>query len=152
MIELLLEAERAMAVGMLDQAERLYRQVADSDPRNSIAVVGLARIALERGDEDGALALGARALGIDPDNVAARRLVDRLVEVRAHRGVGSGVPPADVPPAPTPSPGGPGGPGRADGSSDAGEGSSDAGRAQAAGESDAAGRKPSRLRRFFRRG
>jgi hypothetical protein len=140
-IELLLEAERAMAVGMLDQAERLYRQVADSDARNSIAVVGLARIALERGDEDAALSLGARALAIDPDNVAARRLVDRLVEVRAHRTGGAPVPSADVPPAPTAPPDEP-----------AADRSGDAGRAREAGEPDAAGRKPSRLRRFFRRG
>ena len=85
MIEMLLEAERALDVGLLDQAERLFRQAADSDPRNSIAVVGLARVALERGDDDDALALARRALEIDPENPAARRLVDRLVEVKAYR-------------------------------------------------------------------
>lgn len=90
MIELLLEAERAMDVGLTDQAERLFRQAADADPRNSIAVVGLARVALERGDEAGALGLARRALEIDADNPAARRLVDRLVEVMAYRGGASG--------------------------------------------------------------
>jgi len=85
MIELLLQAERALSVGLLDRAEVLYRQVAAADPRNSIAVVGLARVALEQDDEDGALELGRRALTIDPENDAAQRLVQRLEEVRAYR-------------------------------------------------------------------
>ena len=86
MIEPLLEAERAMSFGLLDQAERLYRQVAEHDPRNSIAVVGLARVALERGDERTAYAEGRRALTIDPDNPAAQHLVMRLGEVFEGRG------------------------------------------------------------------
>jgi tetratricopeptide (TPR) repeat protein len=86
MIEIILEAERALTVGQLDQAERLYRQASAADPRNSIAVVGLARVALERGDELAALELGRRALGIDPENAAALRLVARLREVRLARG------------------------------------------------------------------
>ena len=86
MIELLLQAERALSVGMVDQAERLYRQAADADPRNSIAVVGLARVALERADDREAYVQARRALGIDPENVAASRLVERLDEVFAHRG------------------------------------------------------------------
>jgi tetratricopeptide repeat protein len=85
MIERLLEAERALSVGLLDQAERLYQQAWDADPHNSIAVVGLARVALERGDEPGAQALARRALEIDPDNQAAHRMVDRLVEVQTTR-------------------------------------------------------------------
>jgi tetratricopeptide (TPR) repeat protein len=85
-IELLLQAERALSVGLLDRAETLYRQVAAADPRNSIAVVGLARVAIERGDELEALELGRRALEIDPENSAAQRLVQRLEEVRAYRG------------------------------------------------------------------
>ena len=100
MIELLLQAERALSVGLLDRAETLYRQVAAADPRNSIAVVGLARVAIERGDELEALELGRRALEIDPENSAAQRLVQRLEEVRAYRGE----PPVSVaaPPAPEP--------------------------------------------------
>lgn len=86
MIELLLQAERAMSVGLVDRAEVLYRQVAEADPQNSIAVVGLARVALERGDEAGALALAQRALTIDPENAAAARMVERLDEVLAYRG------------------------------------------------------------------
>ena len=88
MIELLLEAERALSVGLLDRAEALYAQVAAGDPRNSIAVVGLARVALERGDETRALELARQALRIDPANDAARRLVARLEEVRAFRAQG----------------------------------------------------------------
>ena len=102
MIELLLQAERALSVGLLDRAETLYRQVAAADPRNSIAVVGLARVAIERGDELEALELGRRALEIDPENSAAQRLVQRLEEVRAYRGE----PPVPVsaPPMPEPVP------------------------------------------------
>ena len=87
MIEILLQAERALEMGRVDAAETLYRQVADADPRNSIAVVGLARVTLERGDEAGALQLARRALTIDPENAAASRMVERLEEVIRYRGV-----------------------------------------------------------------
>lgn len=78
-IERLLEAARAFDAGRLDQAERIYRQVAQVDPRSSIALVGLARVALQRGGEDGAVEgrrLAEAALVVDPDNAAARRLLD----------------------------------------------------------------------------
>ncbi|HET7169453.1 MAG TPA: hypothetical protein VFI69_09630 [Candidatus Limnocylindrales bacterium] len=86
MIELLLEAERALSFGRLERAEQLYRQVADNDPKNSIAVVGLARVALDRADDLGAYLLARRALLIDPENEAARRLAQRLEEVMRTRG------------------------------------------------------------------
>ena len=86
MIEVLLQAERALAAGLVDQAERLYRQTLEADPRNSIAVVGLARVAIERADDAGALRLAWRALAIDPENAAAVRLAARLVEVLTTRG------------------------------------------------------------------
>jgi thioredoxin-like negative regulator of GroEL len=85
-IEYLLEAERALSFGRVDRAEEIYRQVAESDPRNSIAVVGLARVALERADDRGAYLLARRALTIDPENEAARRLAIRIEEVLATRG------------------------------------------------------------------
>ena len=86
MIELLLEAERALSFGLVDRAEQLYRQVADADPRNSIAVVGLARVALERGDDRLAYQHACAALVIDRQNAAALRLEARLSEVLATRG------------------------------------------------------------------
>ncbi len=86
MIELLLQAERALANGLVDHAERIYWQAVEADPRNSIALVGLARVAIEREDDRGAYVLGLRALDVDAENQAARRLVDRLAEVMTHRG------------------------------------------------------------------
>jgi tetratricopeptide (TPR) repeat protein len=85
-IEQLLLAERALSMGLVDQAERLYRQAAVADPRNAIAVVGLARVALERADDTRAYREARRALTIDPENVAALRLVARLEEVFTTRG------------------------------------------------------------------
>jgi hypothetical protein len=86
MIEAMLEAERALAVGLLDQAERLYAGVVAADPRNSIALVGLARVALERGDERGAYVRAREALAIDPDNPMASHLVHRMGEILGGRG------------------------------------------------------------------
>jgi tetratricopeptide (TPR) repeat protein len=78
MIERLLAAEAALEAGDLEVAGRLYRQVADADPRNAIAVVGLARVALLEGRLEEAAALVDRALEIDPAEAAARRM---LVEI-----------------------------------------------------------------------
>jgi Tfp pilus assembly protein PilF len=78
MIELMLEAERALVAGRLDQAERLYWQAVETDARNAIAIVGLARVALERGDERTAAEFARRALALDPENATALRLDARL--------------------------------------------------------------------------
>src|SRR6187401_2635458 len=123
MIELILEAERALTVGQLDRAERLYRQAAELDPRNSIAIVGLARVTLDRGDERGAYVLARQALQIDPENAAGQRLAERLEEVLRFRGeepppvaetppvvatpVSEQRPAVEPPPAPAPAPGEP---------------------------------------------
>ena len=86
MMELLIEAERYLSHGLLDHAERLFRQVFEADPKSSIAAVGLARVALDRGDDARAYAFGRRALAIDPENPAAHHLVLRLEEVVQGRG------------------------------------------------------------------
>jgi hypothetical protein len=86
MIELMLEAERALAVGLLDQAERNYALVVASDPRNAIAIVGLARVALERGDQAATYRYARQALALDPDNPAASHLARRMGEQFAMRG------------------------------------------------------------------
>jgi tetratricopeptide (TPR) repeat protein len=84
-IEALLQAERLLLHGMVEQAERIYSSALEQDPLNSIAVVGLARVALERGDDQLAYAQARRALEIDPENAAAQRLEARLAEVLAER-------------------------------------------------------------------
>jgi hypothetical protein len=87
-IELLLQAERTLNMGLLDAAERMYRQAAEADPQNAIAVVGLARVALEHGDDRGTWALAVQALGLDPENAAAIRLEARMAEILQTRGEG----------------------------------------------------------------
>ena len=90
MIERLLAAEDALGSGEIDLAERLFAQVAEADARNAIAIVGLARIAERRGDRDGARTWLRRALELDPDEAAARRLLRELD--------------ASIPPAPAAAP------------------------------------------------
>ena len=78
MFELLLQADKALAGGRLDQAEKTYWQLIDLDPTNAIAVAGLARVSLERGDEKAARSFADQALGIDPDSIAARRVLETI--------------------------------------------------------------------------
>ena len=85
MIEALLQAERLLVHGIVDQAEGIYQRAIEQDPQNAIAVVGLARVALERGQERLAYERAREALAIDPQNVAAQRLEARLAEVFAER-------------------------------------------------------------------
>jgi tetratricopeptide (TPR) repeat protein len=78
MIERLLAAEAALEREDLDAAERLFGQVADADARNAIAAVGLGRVAAGRDDAAAARAWFVKALQIDPDEAAARRLLAAL--------------------------------------------------------------------------
>ena len=83
MIERLLAAEKALDQGMLDTAGRLFDQVAQADPRNAIALVGLAKVALREDRIDEARELAEQALAIDPDEAAAQRLLREVyAEVR----------------------------------------------------------------------
>ena len=86
MIEQLLRAENALALGLLDQAQQVYEQTLAHDPANAIALVGLSRVALEHGDERASLGFARRALAIDPENAQAGRMIDRLEEVIRERG------------------------------------------------------------------
>ena len=86
MIEQLLQADRLLAVDQVDAAEAIYRRVSELDPMDAIAVVGLARCALARGDDHAAYELSARALEIDPADDMARRMEARLSEILETRG------------------------------------------------------------------
>jgi hypothetical protein len=101
MIERLLAADDALARGDLDLAERLFRQTADADARNAIAAVGLGRVAAARDDADGARSWFLRALEIDPEEAAARRLLAALEREVAIAG-GPGAPPVEGPVAASP--------------------------------------------------
>jgi putative thioredoxin len=59
-------AEAAERAGRLEEAERLYRQAFEADPANVGASVGLGRVALARGDLDGARRL-LQPLRPDPE-------------------------------------------------------------------------------------
>jgi tetratricopeptide (TPR) repeat protein len=93
MIERLLAAESALDRGELDVAGRLFGQVADADPRNAIAVVGIARVALRRDDRIAARELARRALAIDPHEAAAKRLLAELETPAPERAPASAPPP-----------------------------------------------------------
>ena len=99
MIERLLAAEGALERDELDHAQRLFGQVAEADPRNAIAVVGLARVLARRGDTDAARELVAHALEIDPDEAAARRLLGELDRPAEPEPEAAGATPPPMPPA-----------------------------------------------------
>jgi len=112
-IEQLLQADRLLVVDQVEQAREMYARVAELDPNNAIAVVGLARCALADGNDGEAYTLAAKALRIDPENDMARRMEARLAEILETRGEPveragpstSGLRGQSAPPAATPTPG-----------------------------------------------
>jgi hypothetical protein len=78
MFELLLQADKSLAAGALDQAERTYWQLVELDSSNAIALAGLARVALVRGDRRMARKYADQALTVDPDSHAAKRVMAAL--------------------------------------------------------------------------
>jgi hypothetical protein len=77
-IERLLAAERALDADQLEVAHRLFSQVAGADPRNAIALTGLAKVAVRRGDLATARLHVTHALAIDPEDAAAKALAPEL--------------------------------------------------------------------------
>lgn len=86
MTERLLQADRLLIVGLVDQAAAIYRAALDADPANQAAIVGMANCEVEQGNMPGAYALALRALEIDRSNNVALRMEARLSEVLAARG------------------------------------------------------------------
>ena len=90
---------------MLDTAGRLFAQVAQADPRNAIALVGLAKVALREDRIDDARELVEQALAIDPDEAAAQRLLREVyAEVRPAPEPARAPAPPDLEPAAAPPP------------------------------------------------
>ncbi len=83
-----IQADRLLTYGLLDQAEKLYQEVLEAEPANVEAAFGLARVALERGDEQLAYERVQVAVRINPRFDDARRLEQRLAEILATRSAG----------------------------------------------------------------
>ncbi len=83
-----IQADRLLIYGLLDQAELLYEEVLVAEPTNVEAAFGLARVALERGDEQIAYERVRRAVEINPRFDDAVRLEQRLAEILATRANG----------------------------------------------------------------
>ena len=84
-----IQADRLLTYGLLDQAEKLYDEVLAAEPRNVEVAFGLARVALERGDEHLAYERVQLALKINARFDDAIRLEQRLAEIIATRHAGA---------------------------------------------------------------
>jgi tetratricopeptide (TPR) repeat protein len=82
-------ADRLLTYGLLDKAEALYDEVLAAEPNNVEVAFGLARVALERGDEQLAYERVQLALKINPRFDDAVRLEQRLAEIIATRRAGA---------------------------------------------------------------
>ena len=80
-----IHADRLLTYGMLDQAEGLYEELLELEPNNVEVAFGLARVALERGDERLAYERVQVAVRINPGFDDADRLEQRLKEILAAR-------------------------------------------------------------------
>ena len=83
--ETILQADRLLIYGLLDQAEELYGSVLEREPGNSEAAFGLARVAVERDDLPLAHQRVAHAVALNPRNDDAQRLLARMAEIIAER-------------------------------------------------------------------
>jgi thioredoxin-like negative regulator of GroEL len=86
MNERLLQADRLLIVGLIDQAQKIYQEVLAADPRSTQALVGLANCQVEQGDLRGGYATALRVLEVDRSNNVALRMEARLSEILATRG------------------------------------------------------------------
>jgi len=68
----LVEAYQALEAGRLDAAQRGYQQLLRAEPRNVDALLGLAAIAAQQGDNENATKHYARILEIEPRNSYAQ--------------------------------------------------------------------------------
>jgi len=84
--ERLLQADRLLIVGLIDQAGRIYREVLSAEPGNSQALVGLANCEVEQGNLLAGYDVALRALEVDRTNTVALRMEARLSEILAARG------------------------------------------------------------------
>ena len=66
------QAYQALQAGKFDQAETLYRAVAEVEPQNLDAMLGLATIAAQRGNAQQAIGFYERALELEPRNAVAQ--------------------------------------------------------------------------------
>jgi Tfp pilus assembly protein PilF len=75
----LVQAYDALQANRLADAERLYAQVAQEEPRNTDALLGLAAIAVAQGQSDRAGSLYSRVLELEPRNALAQAGLMSLV-------------------------------------------------------------------------